>query len=70
MARATCKEVLEMDRFGVLSGSVTFVAGLGGVVVSAIHRTAPTAGLTLAFCAFIALFGLLALLVRNPTPDH
>jgi SPW repeat-containing protein len=54
-----------------LIGCAALVLGIGGVVASlAVTPTRAGEGLTFGFAAFIAFFGLLSLLVRNPTPDH
>ena len=54
-----------------LIGWAALVLGIGGVVASlAVTSTRAGGGLTFGFAAFIAFFGLLSLLVRNPTPDH
>ena len=54
-----------------LIGWAALVLGIGGVVASlAVTSTRAGEGLTFGFAAFIAFFGLLSLLVRNPTPDH
>lgn len=45
--------------------------GIAGVVASfAVTSTRAGEGLNFGFAAFIAFFGQLSLLVRNPTPDH
>ncbi len=47
------------------------VLGICALVASLTLTSTPTGGgLTLGLAAFIAFFGLLALLVRNPTPDY
>jgi MFS family permease len=47
------------------------VVGIGAVVASlAVTSTPAGQGLTLGFGAFIVLFALLSLLVRDQTPDH
>ena len=52
-----------------LIGWAALVLGIGGVVASlAVTSTRAGEGLTFGFAAFIAFFGLLSLLVRNPTP--
>jgi hypothetical protein len=52
-------------------GAAALVLGISGVVASiAVTSTPAGEGLTFGFAAFIAFFGLLSLLVRNPTPDH
>ena len=54
-----------------LIGWAALVLGIGGVVASlAVTSTRAGEGLTFGFAAFIAFFGLLSLLVRNPTHDH
>ena len=54
-----------------LIGWAALVLGIGGIVASlAVTSTRAGEGLTFGFAAFIAFFGLLSLLVRNPTPDH
>jgi hypothetical protein len=52
-------------------GGGALVLGVSGVVASiGVTSTPAGEGLTFGFAAFIAFFGLLSLLVRNPTPDH
>jgi hypothetical protein len=52
-------------------GGAALVLGVGGIAASmAVASTQAGQGLTVGFSAFIAFFGLLSLLARNPTPDH
>jgi hypothetical protein len=52
-------------------GWAALVLGIGALVASlTMASTSTGGGLTLGLAAFIVFFGLLALLVRNPTPDY
>lgn len=60
-----------MKRSGSWFGWVALTIGVATVAASfLVTSTTPGASLTLGFGALTAYFGALAVLVRNPTPDH